>query len=86
MVAPLNQDESRTAAIAALHQARLYPDSSTLESIKEMLDSMLAYYQARIIDCPDTELIVLRASARQVECIRKSLSTKNPQDIKLFPI
>ena len=86
MVAPHKQEETRLAAIKSLHQARLYPDSATLESIRSMLDSMLAHYQSRMIDCPDAELNVLRISARQVECIRKSLSTENKQDIKLFPL
>lgn len=79
---PIQFDEARSSALSAL--AAIRSDESTRLRVLDLVDSMLAGYQVKAVECPDAELSAVRAAAQQLRKLRQGLTEKELRTVGLF--
>lgn len=79
---PISFDEARSSALTAL--ARIRGNDSERLAVLELVDSMLAGYQAKAAECPESELPIVRAAAQQLRKLRQGLTEKEIRTVGLF--
>lgn len=79
---PISFDEARSSALTAL--AHLRGNEAERLAVIELLDAMVATYQARLLECSDTEAPVIRIAAKQLVRLRSGLTEKEIKSVGLF--
>lgn len=76
--------QARKIALAQLTVVREYRANEQSKALVEMFDAMYLHYQARLVDCPEAEIPLLRAAARQLAFLRAALTTEDVARIALL--
>lgn len=82
MKKPIQFEEARSSALSAL--AVIRGDENTRLRVLDLVDSMLAGYQAKAVECTEAELPLVRAAAMQLRKLRTGLTEKELRTVGLF--
>ena len=76
-------DELHKAGLAYLEVLRDYRSSEQTKVLVQMLDAMVGEYQARLLDCPESEIQPLRSAGQQLKKLRIALTADDLNRVSL---
>lgn len=79
----MSLERHRATSLATLTALREYRAGEQSRLMAQMLDAMVAEYQERLVDCPESEIDRLRIAAQQLKRLRAALTAEDVSRVAL---